>query len=112
MPMYGLMQVYFTDDQYNKKDSLAGDDQILIRSAPVDPVTQLPYPGQYGVKDTTYVLDMNRMQNLENVTKMLLKAVLFTANNGQSDVKLKADQAISVNFAARAKLRTVIQTSK
>ncbi len=46
--MTGLMQVYFTDENYNKLDSLAGDDQILISEAPVDPATYLPYPGMYG----------------------------------------------------------------
>jgi hypothetical protein len=112
MPMTGLMQVYFVDANFNKKDSLAGSDQILIREAPVDPSTYLPYPGMFGVKDTTYILDMARMQNLENVKKMLVKAELFSPNNGETDVKLRSTQAIKVNFSARAKVRKTIQPGK
>jgi hypothetical protein len=112
LPMTGLMQIYFTDENYNKKDSLAGDDLILIREAPVDPSTYLPYPGMYGVKDTTYILNMDRMHNLETVKKMLVKAVLQSADGGKADVKLRADQAIKLNFSARAKVRKTIQPGK
>ncbi|MDP1622035.1 MAG: hypothetical protein Q8M08_06810 [Bacteroidales bacterium] len=112
LPLTGLMQVYFTDDNFIRKDSLAGSDMILIREAPVDPVTYLPYPGMFGIKDTTYILNSGRMKNLENVKKMLVKAVLFSANEGQSVVKLRVSQAIKLNFSARAKLRKTIETSK
>jgi hypothetical protein len=112
LPLTALMQVYFTDADYNKKDSLAGDDKILIREAPVDPSTYLPYPGMFGIKDTTYILNMQRMQNLKTVKKMLVRAVLHSANGGQADVKLKAEQTIQIHFSARAKLRKAIEISK
>ncbi|MCX6305782.1 MAG: hypothetical protein NT040_12535 [Bacteroidetes bacterium] len=112
LPLTALMQIYFTDENYNKKDSLAGDDMILIREAPVDPSTYLPYPDQYGVKDTTYILNTQRMLNLQNVKKMLVKAVLNSADNGHADVKLRASQALKLNFSARAKLRKTIETGK
>lgn len=109
MPMYALLQVYLTDDQYHIKDSLAGDDLIFIREAPVDPSTFLPYPGQYGIKDTTYVIDSQRMTNLDNVTRMLVKGVLFTPDEGTTDVRLRADQSIRLHFAAHAKLKKTIE---
>ena len=112
LPMTGMMQIYFTDGNYNIKDSLAGNDLILIKEAPVDPATYLPYPGMYGIKDTTYIMNMERMQNLVNVRKMLVKGILFSANQGQSDIKLRANQAIKLNFSARAKIRKTIQTGK
>ena len=106
------MQVYFTDENYNKKDSLLGTNQLFIREAPVDPATYLPYPGMYGIKDTVIILNSQRMQNLAQVKKMVVKAVLHSANEGQSNVKLKANQLLNLNFSARAKLRKTIPTSK
>jgi hypothetical protein len=112
LPLTALMQVYFVDQNYVIKDSLAGDDQIFIREAPVDPSTDLPYPGVYGEKDTVFILNMDRMQNLKNVKKALVKAVLHSANGGQQNVKLKAKQMLKINFSARAKLRKTIELSK
>jgi hypothetical protein len=112
LPLTALMQVYFVDQNYVIKDSLAGNDQIFIREAPVDPSTDLPYPGVYGEKDTVFILNMDRMQNLKNVKKALVKAVLHSANGGQQNVKLKAKQMLKINFSARAKLRKTIELSK
>ncbi len=112
LPLTAMMQVYFTDENYNKKDSLTGYDQILIEEAPVDPTSALPYPGMFGVKDTTFILTSDRMVNLENVKKALVKAVLHSADNGQMNVKLKADQMLRLNFTAKAKLRKIIEMSK
>ena len=104
LPLYGLMQVYFTDEHYVIKDSLAGSDRIFIEEAPVDPTTYLPYPGMFGIRDTTYTLDTQRLLNLENVKKMLVKALLFTPEEGTTNVKLRADQSVCVDFAVRARL--------
>jgi hypothetical protein len=112
LPLTARMQVYFTDDKYNKKDSLAGLDEIFITEAPIDPATDLPYPGVFGEKDTSITLDMSRMQNLTNVKKMLVRAVLNSDNNGQVNVKMKAEQRLKLNFSARAKLRKTIKISK
>jgi hypothetical protein len=111
LPLTARMQVYFTDANYNVKDSLTGVDQIFIREAPVDPATDLPYPGVFGIKDTSIILNMNRMQNLTNVKKMLVKAVLNSVNEGTANVKLKADQTLKLNFSARAKLRKTVEIS-
>ena len=106
------MQVYFTDENYNKKDSLTGDDRIFIQEAPVDPSTHLPYPGLFGVKDTTIILNMQRMQNLTNVKKVIVKAVLNSAEEGQINVKLRADQMMKINFSALVRLRKNIHPGK
>ncbi|MCX6267027.1 MAG: hypothetical protein NTW16_06675 [Bacteroidetes bacterium] len=111
-PLTALLQIYFTDGNYNKLDSLTGDDHLLVMGAPVDPSTYLPYPGVYGTKDTTFILDNQRMQNLLHVKKILVKGVLHSTDEGQINVKLKADQMIKVNFSAKAKLRKSLQTSK
>ena len=112
LPLTALMQVYFTDENYNKKDSLTGNDRILIQEAPVDPATHLPYPGMFGIKDTTFILNMQRMENLTNVKKVLVKAVLNSSEDGKINVKLRADQMMKINFSARVKLRKNIQPGK
>jgi hypothetical protein len=112
LPLAGLMQVYFVDENYIKKDSLTGTDQLIVREAPVDPSTELPYPGVFGVKDTTFILNTQRMQNLKYVKKALVKAVLHSSEQGQINVKLRAEQMIKLHFTAKAKLRTNIQFSK
>jgi hypothetical protein len=112
LPLTALMQVYFTDEFYNKKDSLAGDDRIFIKEAPVDPTTHLPYPGMYGVKDTTFILNMERMKNLTHVKKLLVRAVLHSFDEGRINVKLRANQMLNLHFSARAKLRKTIETGK
>ncbi|HPS62777.1 MAG TPA: hypothetical protein PLK82_06930, partial [Bacteroidales bacterium] len=111
MPVSGSMQVYFTDESYNRKDSLAGNDPILIRQAPTDPATGLPYPGMMGIRDTTYILGYNRIQNLETVKKAIIKAVLESPDNGQMNVRLRATQLINLEFSARARLRKNIEIS-
>ncbi|MFZ4522535.1 MAG: hypothetical protein ACOYNC_12575 [Bacteroidales bacterium] len=112
LPLTALMQLYFTDEHYVIKDSLLGMNKLFIREAPVDPATYLPYPGVFGLRDTTFILDNKRMLNLKSVKKMLLKAVLHSADNGKTNVKLRADQALKLNFSARAKVRRIIETSK
>jgi len=112
LPLTAEMQVYFTDAAYHKTDSLTGNNRIIIREAPVDPSTHLPYPGRYGVKDTTFILDNRRMQNLKNMKKILVRAVLHSSQEGQVNVKLRADQLLRINFTARARLRATIDVSK
>jgi hypothetical protein len=109
LPLAALVQLYFTDEFYNIKDSLTGDDRILIEEAPIDPVTHLPYPGMFGVKDTSFYLNLERMQNLKNVKKVLIKAVMHSSEEGQVNVKLRADQSLKVNLSARTKLRKTIK---
>ncbi len=108
IPLLARMQVYFTDDAYRKIDSLTGNDNIVIQEAPVDPATHLPYPGQFGVKDTSYFLDQQRIKKLHGAKKMLVRAVLNSSGNGHQNVKIKADQALKLNFSAFVKLRANI----
>jgi hypothetical protein len=109
LPLSSMIQVYFTDENYNKKDSLTGNDRILVEEAPVDPSTHLPYPGMYGYKDTTFYLGPDRLLNLKNVKKALLKAVMHSTDEGQVNVKFRADQMLKVNFSAKAKVHKMVQ---
>ena len=110
LPLTTLMQVYFTDAAFNKKDSLTGTDRVFIKEAPVDPATHLPYPGQFGVKDTSIVLPSPRLRNLKGVKKIIVLAVLHSADEGTINVKLRADQKLKLNFTARARIRKSVGT--
>ena len=112
LPLEAFMQVYFTDEYFHIRDSLTRDDHIIIRQAPVDPTTYLPYPGMYGVKDTTFILDRQRMLNLKNVKKMIVRAVMHSSGTGQENVKLRANQILRLNFSAKAKVHRNVSTNK
>lgn len=108
LPLTALMQVYFTDSAYNPVDSLTGNDHIFIREAPVDPTTSLPYPGQTGIKDTSFFLDQSRMIKLEKADKILVRAVMHSAKNGIPNVKIKASHALAVDFRALLKMKQTL----
>lgn len=109
LPLTARMQVYFTDSLFNLLDSLTGPNQILIKEAPVDPATFLPYPGQFGLKDTSFYLDHTRLDNLISARKIMVRAVLNSAENGIPNIKIKAAQFMRINFTAQVKLRKSIK---
>lgn len=109
LPLTAAMQVYFTDSIYNVMDSLTGVDKVIIREAPVDPTTFLPYPGQFGVKDTSFYVGTERMNRLTGAQKILVRAVMNSANNGIPNVKIKAHQALDLDFKALVKIKEKIE---
>jgi hypothetical protein len=109
LPLTAAMQVYFTDSVYNVMDSLTGTDKIIIREAPVDPTTFLPYPGQFGVKDTTFYVGPERMDRLTGAQKILVRAVMNSAQNGIPNVKIKAHQALDLDFRALVRIKDKIE---
>jgi hypothetical protein len=108
LPLTASVQAFFTDEHYNKIDSLTGNDRVLIREAPVDISTHLPVPGMFGIKDTTFIMNSQRMARFETVRKVLIIAVLHSSDGGKVDVKIKADQKLDVTFSARAKLKKAV----
>ena len=105
IPLRARMQVYFVDSLFNRLDSLTGKDNIIIEQAPVDPLTYLPYPGQVGVKDTSFYFNTFRMDRLSTAKKIVVRSVMNSTNEGQELVKIKAAQALDVNFSAIVKVR-------
>jgi hypothetical protein len=63
----------------------------------------------FGVNDTTFYLDTERMKNLKNVKKVLVKAVMHSTDDKQINVKLRADQMLRLRFTARARLKKPVQ---
>jgi hypothetical protein len=112
LPLMARMQVYFVDSLYNKLDSLTGADNILIEEAPVDPNTFLPYPGMYGMKDTSFFLNQSRMEVISNARKIIVRSVMNSYDDGKTNVKIKAAQLLKLDFSALVRLRKTISTSK
>ncbi len=111
-PLQAKMQVYFTDKTFHKIDSMAGNNCIMIKEAPVDPVTHLPQPGMFGEKDTSFFYDRQRMDNLVNADYILVRAVLNSFDEGSTNVKIKATQTLKLNFSAEVKLKKNLETGK
>ena len=111
-PLQARMQLYFTDKSFHKIDSLTGNDCIMIEEAPVDPATHLPVPGMFGVKDTSFFFDRQRMEKLVNADYILVRAVLNSFDEGKTNVKIKAAQTLKLNFSADVKLRKNLGTIK
>jgi len=109
LPLRARVQVYFIDPSYHVLDSLTGADNILINQAPVDPATHLPYPGIYGVKDTSFFLDRARIERITGANKFLVKAILNSTDGGQVNVKIRANQRLKLNFAARVKMHKMLE---
>jgi hypothetical protein len=109
LPLTSRMQVYFTDEDYHRIDSLTGTDRILIKEAPVDPSTHLPYPGIYGEKDTTFLISSERLVKMKDVKKTIVQWVMNSTGEGVPNVKFRADQMLKITFTAKAKVRTKIQ---
>ncbi|MDP4281759.1 MAG: hypothetical protein Q8867_06365 [Bacteroidota bacterium] len=109
LPLDVRLQVYFTDNNFHILDSLTGSDKILIKEAPVDPSTYLPYPGQYGVKDTTFLLGKSRIEKITGAKKILVKGVLNSSGNGVTNVKIKSNQSLKLVFTGRVKINSSIK---
>jgi hypothetical protein len=111
LPLQAKIQVYFIDGNYNKLDSLTENSIISIKEAPVDPSTYLPIPGMFGVKDTSFIFDQQKIEKIENAENILVKAILQSAEGGQLNVKIKAAQSLRLNFSALVHLRQNPETS-
>jgi hypothetical protein len=112
LPLLARMQVYFTDSLYNVLDSLTGADNILIEEAPVDPSTYLPYPGMYGIKDTSFYFSQSRMAGISNARKIVVRSVMNSFDDGTTNVKIKAGQLLKLDFKALLRLRKTISPGK
>jgi hypothetical protein len=104
-PLQAKMQIYFIDGNYNELDSLTENIIIPIKEAPVDPSTYLPIPGMFGVKDTSFFFDQQKIERIENAENIVIKAILQSAEEGQLNVKIKAAQSLRLNFSALVQLR-------
>ena len=108
LPLQAMMQVYFVDKGYHVLDSLTGGDCMIIKEAPVDPATHLPYPGKFGVKDTSFFFNQQRMENLSNAEHILVRAVMNSYDGGSTNVKIRSTQSLRLDFSSEIKYRKTL----
>ncbi|HKR05124.1 MAG TPA: hypothetical protein VJY62_10875 [Bacteroidia bacterium] len=101
-PIDTKFQVYFTDENYSKLDSLVYGDRLLMPSASVNPVTGKVTAST--IKSTDHTMDRGRILKIMTAKKLILQASLTSANNGATNVKIYADYKFKVNLGAIAKV--------
>lgn len=104
-PLEASLQIYFIDTIKNTiTDSLFINSQNLVPSAITDIITgKVTKPVS---RLFTIVFDRKHLDNLVNCKKMLLKASLFTSNQGQNSIKIYSNYSIGIKLSALAKLKT------
>lgn len=100
-PTEAIIQVYFTDTLYNIIDSLFNYGDILYSGItdnsgkvvqPTPKQTQITYTGQ-------------RLHGLQNVKKVIIRATLSTAENGNKIVKFYATNYVDVKIGVMVKAK-------
>ena len=101
-PLDTKFQVYFTDANYHKLDSLVYGDLLLMPSASVNSSTGKVIASTF--KSTDHTLDRGRILKIMDAKKLILQASVTSANNGSTNVKIYADYKFKVNLGAIAKV--------
>jgi hypothetical protein len=101
-PFDTKFQVYFTDENYNKLDSLVYGDRLLMPSAAINPVTGKVTSST--IKSTDHPIDHGRILKIMTAKKLILQAGLSSTNNGNTNVKIYTDYKFKVNLGAIAKV--------
>ena len=101
-PFDTKFQVYFTDNTFNILDSLVYSDPLLMPSANIDAVSG-KVTGSV-VKTTDHTLDRDRILKIMNSEKLILRAAITSANNGNTNVKIYSNYKFNVNLGAIAKV--------
>jgi len=109
-PLEAKMQVYFTDANFVKLDSLVTTptpaDQIIIRAAQVNLTT-----GQL-LSSTKKITDFNlpktRINKIVGAEKILVKALLNTSGSATQNIKIYDFYKMSVKIAAQAEIKQKI----
>lgn len=103
-PMDAFVQIYFTDEAYNKIDSLmtAGQNNI-IESGLVDANGEVI---QAKKKTTTVPIETNRLQVITSQSKKaIIQATLNTTNNGGTPVKIYSNSNLNIKLGILTKLK-------
>jgi len=101
-PFDTRFQVYFTDENYMRLDSLVYGDNLLMPSASVNASTGKVTAST--IKSTDHALDHERILKILSAKKLILQAGISSTNNGTTNVKIYADYKFKVNLGAIAKL--------
>ncbi len=100
-PFEASWQVYFTDDQYNKLDSLVLTNALLMPSGIINGAGLVTAPSVNTVDNT---FDRARILGIMPASHVIVQARISTANGGQTNVKIYADYEFTVHLGAIAKV--------
>lgn len=103
-PIDAVMQVYFTDENFVRLDSLVtGTDRIIIPAATVNFNTGELISATNKISDFSY--SKARINKIVNAKNMLIKAVLNTSESGTQNVKIYDTYNLKVKIAAQVEIK-------
>ncbi|MCH2215976.1 MAG: hypothetical protein MK086_12470 [Flavobacteriales bacterium] len=114
LPIEAGVQLIFLDEDLNKIDSLFDAPTTVVPAAPVDLSAQVGSP-DYGrvIGETRTTIDVaipkNRIDDLEDVTQVIVSVFGNTTGNGDNPIRLYPDNNIAVNLAAKANFNPEIE---
>jgi len=102
-PLDGTLQIYFTDDNYNKLDSLVqpGGDATFLQASTTDAngITTAA-----SLKSSSYVLSEETVKKLVNTTKAIVVARVSSSDNGADVMKILSTYKMSVKLGLIAQI--------
>jgi len=97
------IQIYFTDANLNKIDSLVTGNRIIAPSAIVNSGSGMVTSPTNKITDLTF--NQARINKLTNVSKLLVVASASTYNGGMTSVKFYSTYHLDVKLGAQAQLK-------
>ena len=106
-PIEAGMQIYFTDENYTRLDSLVNSgDQVIIPPADVDLNTGELIKAEQKMNFFSY--SRNRIENILSAKKILIKAKLNTSGLATQNIKIYNYYKLKVKLAAEIEIKKKI----
>jgi hypothetical protein len=103
-PVDASMQVYFTDSNYGRLDSLVNStDLVIIPAAQVDLNTGKLTSSTKKISDFSYSRD--RINKIVSAEKILVKAVLNTSGSATQNIKIYNTYSLKVKLATQVEIK-------
>lgn len=103
MPVDMEVQMYFVNSSGTTLDSLFNKERLLVEAAPVDGNGEVN-----GVKKVESYITVSpaQLDAIRSSTKVLLRAFLTSAQNGNVPVNIKSTQGLDVKMGVKAKINS------
>lgn len=101
-PIDAELQLYFTDAYDNVLDSMTTSAPLLINSGMVGSNGKV---SQASSQTVDILFDSNRISNIMQVEKVIIRGEMSTAQQGSVPVKIYSDYFLNVRVGAQTKLR-------
>lgn len=103
-PLEARMQVYFTDANYVRLDSLITTDPIIIPAAQITLATGELLSSSKKISDFNYPKE--RINKITGTKKILVKALLSTSGTATQNIKIFNTYQLKVKLAVQAEIKT------